>query len=183
MAGAAAPASTRKEDVSMRDRTFQTVAILAAVALIGTVTVAVVASGGARAQDSGFLGHLHSLVGQHLHGGGGQHDPMAQLVETLNLTPDQLERFEKLQEVVESDPSGGHESMAALHEVLLTQFEQGQIGIAETRQAVDGHIEEMRVLAYAVTDELIALVNELDDTQRATMLEHLQQTGAGAHGH
>ena len=167
----------------MRDRTFQTIAIIAAVALIGTVTVAVVASGGAGAQDGGFLGHLHALVGQHLHGGGGQHDPMAQLVETLNLTPDQLQRFEKVQDVVESYPSGGHESMVALHEVLVTQFEQGQVGIAETRRAVDGHIEEMRVLAYAVTDELVALVNELDDTQRATVLEHLQDSRAGDHGH
>ncbi len=164
----------------MRDRTFQTIANIAAVALIGTVTVAVVASGGAGAQDSGFLGHLHSLVEQHLHGGGGQRDPMAQLVETLNLTPDQVQRFERVQEVVGAYPTRAHEPMVALHEVLAAQFGGGQFDIAEIRRAVDGHIEEMRVLAYAVTDELVALVNELDDTQRGVVCRSRSPTRARA---
>ena len=72
--------------------------------------------------------------------------------------------------------------MVALHDELVSQFERGPVETAEIRRAVDGQIEEMRVMAYAVTDELVALVNELDETQRGMVLEHLQHIGAGDHG-
>ena len=167
----------------MTGKTFQIIAFVALIAFAGTVTVAVVASGNPGGQNAGFLGHLRTLVGQHLHGGGGQHNSMAQLVETLDLTADQLQRFRKVQEVVESYPSGGDRSMVKLHEELVTQLEDGQVSTAAARQAVDRHIEEMRVMAYEVTDGLVALVNELDDTQRGVLLEHLQGTSGGDHGH
>jgi Spy/CpxP family protein refolding chaperone len=162
----------------MAGKTLQIAAIIAAVTVAGTVTVAVVASGDSAGQEGGFLGHLHSLVGQHLHGGGGQHDPAAQLVERLNLTPDQLGRFERVQEIVESSGVGGHESMMELHEELVTQLSRGQVGSSEIRQVIDRHIKDP-AMASALTDELVALVNELDDTQRGILLEHLPDTGSG----
>jgi len=155
----------------------QIVATMAAVAVAGTVTVAVVVSGDSAGQESGLIAHLHHMVGQHLHGGGGQADHSTQIIKGLNLTPDQVQRFEKINEIVESYGNGGHEAMMALHEELVTQFERGEVSTAEIRRVIDGHITEPAV-ASALTDELVALVNGLNDTQRAILLEHLPQTGA-----
>jgi len=152
----------------MASKTFQIVAIIAAIAFVGTVTLAVVAVGSdGDGQGGGFIQQLHRL-GQNLHGGGGHHDAMAQLVEQLELTPDQQQRFEKIHEIVGSYGDGGHASMLDLHEELVTQFERGQIGTAEIRRTIDGHIEQLRGMAYAVTDELVALVNELDESRRSS---------------
>ena len=166
----------------MAGRTFQIVAMIAVVAFVGTVTVVVMASGNSGGQQDGFIGHLHQLA-QQLHGGSGHQDPIAKMVEQLNLTPDQLQRVERIHEVIGSYTSGGHESVVALHEELVTQLEGGQVSTAAAREAVDRHIEEMRVMAYAVTDGLVALANELDDTQRGILLEHLQDARVGDHGH
>ena len=161
----------------MAGKTLQIVATVAAVAVAGTVTAAVVVSGDSADQGAvGLIAHFHHMVGQHLHGGGGQHDRSAQIVERLNLTPDQLQRFEKINEIVESYGDGGHEAMMELHEELVTQFERGEVRTAEIRRVIDGHITEPAV-ASALTDELVALVNGLDDTQRRILLEHLPQTG------
>ena len=67
--------------------------------------------------------------------------------------------------------------MMELHEELVTQFERGEVRTAEIRRVIDGHITEPAV-ASALTDELVALVNGLDDTQRGILLEHLPHTGA-----
>ena len=161
----------------MAGKTLQIVATIAAVAVAGTVTAAVVVSGDSVGEGGGLIAHLHHMVGQHLHGGGGQHDHSAQIVERLNLTPDQLQRFEKINEIVESYGDGGHAAMMELHEELVTQFERGEVRTAEIRRVIDGHITEPAV-ASALTDELVALVNGLDDTQRGILLEHLPRTGA-----
>ena len=163
----------------MTGKTLQIGSVIAAVAFAGTVTGAVIASGNSSAGEGGFFGHLH-MLGQHLHGGGGQHDHLAQMVERLDLTPDQLQRLEKVHEM--AGAYAGHGSMSELHNLLMTQFERGQFGSAETRRAIDGHIEEMRVSAYAVVDELVALVGELDATERETLLRHLREAGAGDDG-
>ena len=166
----------------MATRTFQILAIVAAVT-VGTVTLAIVASGGeAGGQDGGFFRHLHKL-GQHLHGGGGHHDHMAQVIEQLELTPDQMQRFEKIHEIVGSFGGGEDSAMVGLHDSLVTQFEQGYVGTDEIRQAIDAHLEEFRGLAYAVTDELVALINELDESQREVLLKHLKGAKSGDHGH
>ena len=167
----------------MAGKTLQIVAITAAVAVAGTVTVAVMASGNFGGQDGSFIGHLHLLVEQQRHGRGGHDDTMAQIIEHLNLTPDQLQRVEKVQELVGSYSNGGHAAMLELHEELVTQFERGEVSTTEIRRVIDEHIKEPAV-ASALTDELVGLVKSLDDTQRGILLEHLPETGpGGGHGH
>ena len=139
----------------MTRRTLQIAAIIAAVALVGTVSLTVIATGGGSGpQGGGFLSHLHQF-GRHLHGGTQHHDQMARLI-------------------VGSFGSEGHGSMAELHDQLVSQFEHGYIETAEIRQVIDGHVEQIREVAYVVTDELVALVNGLDAKQRETLLAHLR---------
>ena len=167
----------------MASKTFQIIAIIAAVVIVGTVTLAVVATGSDDGgQEGGFFKHLHGL-GQYLHGGGDHHDRMAQVIEQLELTPDQLQRFEKIHAIVANVGGGGDGAMVELHDSLVTQFEQGYVRTDEIRRIIDGQLEQIRSMAYAVTDELIALVNELDETQREVLLKHLEGTKAGGHGH
>jgi hypothetical protein len=163
--------------------TFQIAAIIAAVALVGTVSLTVVATD----DDSpgpvgGFFRHLHEL-GHHLHGDNHHQDPMAQLIEQLELTPDQLRRLEKIHEIIGASGSEEPGAMAALHDQLVGQFEQGHVETDGIRRAIDGHVEQIRDTAYAVTDELIALLNGLDATQREIVLAHLQGNHEEHHGH
>ncbi len=173
----------------MARKTLQIVAIIAAIALVGTVSLTVAATGdGSEEKDGGgFLRHLHEMVGQHLHHGSHHQDHMAGVIEQLELTPDQVQRLERVHEIFGAFGSEGHASMAEVHEQLVAQVEQGYVDTGEVRRVIDGHLEQMRELAYAVTDELIPLVNELDATQRETLLTHLQgnrQAGHQAHqGH
>ena len=169
----------------MASRTFQIVAIVAAVAFMGTVGLTVMAmEDGSEGQEQGggFLSHLHKL-GQRLHGDGHHQNPMAQMIEQLELTPDQLQRLEKVHEIIGSYGSGGHGSMADLHNQLVTQFERGYIESGEIRGFIDEHVEQIRGMAYAVTDELIELINGLDEKQRGILLAHLQGAKSGDHGH
>ncbi len=129
----------------MASRTFQIVAIVAAVAFVGTVSLTVMATGDGsegQAPGDGFLSHLHKL-GQRLHGDGHHQNPMADL-----------------------------------HNQLVTQFERGYIEPREIRGFIDGHVEQIRGMAYAVTDELIELINGLDEKQREILLAHLRNGSA-----
>jgi len=167
----------------MAKRMFPIVAVIAAVALVGTVSLTVIATGDDSAdREGGFLRQLHQL-GHYVHGGAHHQNHMAGLIEQLELTPDQLQRLEKVHEIIGTYGSEGPGSMAELHDKLVAQFEQGQVETDEIRLVIDGHVEQIRDVAYAVTDELIALVNELDATQREIMLEHLQGNQEGHHLH
>jgi Spy/CpxP family protein refolding chaperone len=164
----------------MARRTLQIGALLAALALAGIVGLTVTAGDGGGA-GGGFLRHLHEMA-HHMHQGG-HHNHMAEVVERLELTPDQLKHLENVHEIVGSFGDDGHASMADLHRQLVAQVERGGLDTAEVRGIVDGHVEQIRAMAYAVADEVIALVNGLDATQRETLLEHLREPLAkGDHG-
>lgn len=162
---------------------FQIVAILAALAVVGMVGLTGTAAGGGSGdEEGGFMRHLHEMA-HHLHHGEDHHRHMARVIEQLELTPDQLRHLENVHEVVGSYGSEGHASMAELHEQLVARVEEGELDTYEIRSIVDGHIEQIRAMAYAVTDEVVALINGLDATQRETLLAHLRETvGEDRHG-
>ncbi len=166
----------------MARKTFQIAAIITAVTLVGTLTVT--ATGGdsdSGKEEGGFLHHLHQMVGQHLHRGSHHQDHMAQFIEQLELTPDQQQRLERIHQSIGNLGNEGHTSMAEVHDQLVSQVEQGYLDIDEVRRLIDEHLEQMRSVAYAVTDELVPLVNELDASQRETLLTHLQGNEKGHH--
>ena len=117
-----------------------------------------------------------------MHHGGHHQGPMAQVIERLELTPDQVQRLEKIQEIIGAYGSEGHAPMGQLHDRLVPLVEQGYVEPDEVRQIIDGHLEQISGMAYAVADELVALVNELDATQRETLLEHLKGSDHEGHG-
>ena len=167
----------------MAKGTFQIVAIIAAVALVGTIGLTVMATGGESGGRPGdFLSHLHKL-GNHLHGGEHHNDHMSRLIEQLDLSPDQLQRLERVHEILGAHGSEQSGTMAELHDRLVAQFEQGYVEPDEIRQVIDGHVEQIRDVAYDVTDELIALINGLDARQREIVLAHLQGNNGGHPGH
>lgn len=166
----------------MRKTSLQIAAILAALVLVTAVGLTVAATGGGSGEEEGgFFQHLHEM-GHHLHHGGHHHGGMDQLIEQLELTPDQRQHLEKVHEILGTFGSEGHGSLAELHEQLVGQVVQGEIETGAVRAIVDVHLEQVRDMAYAVTDELIALVNGLDATQRETLLAHLREHGEGHHG-
>ncbi len=168
----------------MAKKTLQIVAIVAAIALVGMVSLTVTATGGDSDSESGLLRRFHQMVGQHMsHGGPHHQDHMGAFIEQMELTPDQRQRLEKAHEIAGTFGSEGHASMAEAHRQLMSQFEQGYVDVDEVRGMIDGHLEQMRDVAYAVTDELIPLVNELDATQRETLLAHLGGLQEAQHGH
>jgi len=165
----------------MEKKTLQIIALAAGVALTATAGIAVLATGGdSNGKDGGsFLSRLH---GHHLHGGGGHHhDAMHAVIEELSLKPDQVAHLDKIHEVMGGFHAKGPGAMVELHNELVAQFQQGGLDNNSMRLVVDDHVEQIREMGYAVTDELVALVNSLDATQRDTLHRHLQEAQAQHH--
>jgi hypothetical protein len=134
----------------------------------------------AMAQDGGVL----RGVARHLHGGtaphgGGHHEKMAQIIEQLELRPEQHRHVERIHELMEATHHGsGAGSMAELHERIVTQCMDGEVTSADLRLVVDAHVEQVRGVLYAITDEFAALVEGLDARQREILQEHLRERPA-----
>lgn len=166
----------------MTHRTFRIVA-LAAVALAGAAGLTIVATDDCPAdRDGGLLGHLHEL-GRRLHGQASHEDHMARLIEQLQLTPEQQHRLERIHEIMETYGGEDDGTMAELHHRLMTQFGQGRVETDEIRRVIDRRVERTRDMAYAVTDELVALVNGLDPGQREIVSAHLRHVEGGHPDH
>ncbi len=167
----------------MAKRTFQALAVVLAVSLVAFVSFTAGASGnsaggGSGESDRSLLERLHS-IGLQMHGGHGHHGGgfwyhANELVNQLDLSPEQTERLEAIHRTFESFGGMAHGSMAEIHDQLVEQFEQGYIETDAVRQTIDEHLAEIRTVAYSVTDDLLALVNGLDAGQREIVLTHLQ---------
>jgi len=163
----------------MEKRLFQIVASIAVAALVGATGWTVMATGGdSDGEGGGIMARLHGMHGEDHHMG-----QMSQLIEELELTPEQQQRLEKLHEIFGAYHSRGSGSMAELHEQLVEQFRQGRLETDQIRRTIDEHVEQIREMAYAGTDELVVLVNGFDARQREIMLTHLQGNRAGHDGH
>jgi Spy/CpxP family protein refolding chaperone len=161
----------------MARTTLQIVAIVFFVALVGTVGMTVKA-----VNDSGSPGSAGGFS-HHMHGGGHHPDPMAALIEELELNPDQQQQLDKIHEILRGYHGGEHNPMSRLHNELVSQFERGSLDALQIRQVVDEQVEQMREMAYLATDELVALVNGLDNRQREILLQHFEEAKDHRGGH
>ena len=150
-----------------------------------TLRNTILATGAILVVAGGFVLMAHAGPSGGVFGGhGGRaahfHHAMAHLVDDLELDADQQARVGTV-----------HETLMARHQSLLDEHLQHVAGLAEriengtldpleARAMVDRHVEDIRLTAYTVVDEVVALVNSLDDDQRAVLLEHLEQ--AKTHG-
>ena len=118
---------------------------------------------------------LHGTHGGDDHGeDGGHHEAMAQLIQQLELTPEQHRHLERIHELMEATHHGsGPGSMAELHDKLVAQCADGEVEAADLRPVVDEHVEQVRGVLYTLTDEFVALVQGLDARQRQILKEHL----------
>ncbi len=167
----------------MTKGTFRIVTVFAVVALAGVLSLTVTISGDdSEERSGGFMHHLHEM-GRHLHGANHHQSPMAGLIEELEFNPDQLQRLERIHETFGTFGQEDPRAMIDLHNRLIEQFEQGNIETGEIRHLIDGHLEQVREMAYGVTDELIALVNGLDARQREILLTHIRGKHDGNDAH
>jgi Spy/CpxP family protein refolding chaperone len=142
------------------------------------------------ASAGGFLNHGSLPFG---HGSAGMHCLVNQLIDDLNLTEEQQQRFDNLHQSLQSRIEGKMEAQSQHHQWLVDQISQGNIDPEEVRNEIDRHLEELKAVAYTASDELVALGNSLDEEQRATLMQHIDKAheamaqhggcGASAHGH
>ena len=158
----------------MATKTLTIVAFIAAIAFAGTASLTVMAMGDGYEGPGADLIHRVHAIGANLHGSGHHHGQRSLLAEELELTADQRRRLDGVFESIEALHREGPEAMSSLHERMLTQLSQDRVDSQELRRMIDEQVEQRRVLAYAVTDELIGFVEELDANQRRTLLEHLE---------
>ncbi len=170
----------------MTKGTFRIVTVVAVVALVGALSLTVTISGDdSEGRGGSFMRYLHEM-GRHLHGANHHQNPMAGLIEELELNPDQLQRLEKIHKTFGTFGQEDPRAMIDLHNRLIEQFEQGKVETGEIRHVIDGHLDQIREMAYGVTDELISLVNGLDARQREVLLTHIRDKHDGDnvhHGH
>jgi Spy/CpxP family protein refolding chaperone len=148
-------------------------ALLVVAGLAGTG--AVLANGGQLAAS--MLAVAHGAHGSPGGGVGGGHAGMIRFISELDLDEEQLQHLEAIHGIV--DEVQGRIDPSAHAQRILGKLESGQeFDPAEARALVDQHLEQMRVTAYSVTDELTALANSLDDSQRALLAEHMRDAMA-----
>ena len=146
---------------------------------IGILVAGCVAVGLVGFGVGGFAGALG-----HGFGGPGMHLALAGLVDDLELDDGQQQRLDAVHNILADHFKGATEKRKAHHAEMIDNIEQGNVDAAEVRQNIDAHLEQARTLAYQVADELVPLVNSLDESQRATLLEFIEKAhGAmGNHG-
>lgn len=173
----------------MAKRIFQAFALIALLSLAGTVTVLAAGAGASgdggdeAAKDAGLLQHIHEMIASHLHSGhhgshgghhGGHHDHGEELIQELGLTSEQQERLAAVQSAMAAYHEYQDDSMEELHERLMEQVRglpaDAQIPLENVHAALDAHYEEGRELAYTAVDGAVALLNDLDATQRDALL-------------
>jgi Spy/CpxP family protein refolding chaperone len=139
--------------------------VVSGLALVG---FSVVAAGGEqlRAHGMAFLGD---------HGGWEGHHAMFHLVEDLNLDAEQQKHIDAVHEILMSQWEGRADARDMHLQELIERVEQGTADSTEARQMIDQHLEAIRDVAYRSSDEIVALVNSLDNEQRAKVVEHLQK--------
>lgn len=140
------------------------------------ITVACLASFAVGGFAGGAMGHGF--------GGAGMHLAMTRLVDDLDLNTGQQERLDAVHGILSGHFEGMQGAKEAHHQLLVERIQAGNLDPTEVRQSIDQHLEEARSLAYQVADEVVPLVNSLDDTQRAKLLDFIADVEAAhAGGH
>ncbi len=147
-------------------------ALVALAALVGLMGFTVGAAGGGG-------GHFPLLAGIAGHGFGA-HCAVSQLIDDLALTSEQQQHVAAIHNLLIAQVDGQAAARNEHLQALIQRVEQGDLDLAEFDQVLDSHLDSLRNLAHGVSAELVTLVNSLDETQRATLSEHLRQVQATA---
>ena len=113
----------------------------------------------------------------------GAHEAIQQLIQDLKLNEDQNHRLESVHGAMMQHRQGAGDAHEAHLQVFIERLESGYMDPAEVRQAIDQHVEKIRLHAYSVSDPLVELFNSLDADQRQTLVDHLKQARAHAEHH
>ncbi len=104
--------------------------------------------------------------------GGGRLMAMAQ---ELDLSEDQLEKLDRVRELVRERRQDRRERRGAGYSVVLESMEDGEIDVDQVHASIDERMEAKRATAHEVADEMIGFFDSLDAEQRATMLEQMEE--------
>ena len=149
----------------MKKRPIIRIAVLTLV--VGGVALAGVAVGG-------VTGGLHHPM-HFAHGGPGMHLLINSLIDDLDLIENQQEQLDAVHEKISNHINGNMDQRAEHHQTLLAEIAAGSVDADKVKVAIDQHLEEGRLFAHEVADDLVVFVNSLDDAQRATLVEKVQR--------
>lgn len=149
----------------MTSQSFRIFALALALLAAGLVGLTVGASGGAAGSA------VSSFLAAHV---GGGHHCAHRAMEELGLTAEQRQLFDAIHEKLGSFSAGHAEEHPETLDWFLDRVRQGDLTTAEIRGVVDRHLEEIRTLAYAIGDDVVAVVETLDDEQRELVAGHLE---------
>lgn len=145
---------------------------------IALLTLSLSLIGGSLALAGGAHGPLGLFaLGEHAH------QAIGALIQRLDLNDDQEKHIEAIHHIMAERLHAAPEAHRSHVKIFLGRVESGYIDPMEARQTVDAHINQMRHNAYRVTDEMVALINSLDSTQREILVEHLQEALHAAEEH
>lgn len=110
------------------------------------------------------------------HGMGGMHHMMHQ----LDLDDAQRDRLHAIHHTLLTSFHGEHVDAKGHIETLIEGIETGTLDVTETTIMLERHVDSLRAALGTVAAETVALLNNLDGAQRATVVAHLE---ALAHHH
>lgn len=161
-------------------RTLSFIGVTVLVAAAGLTALAGGAGHGPFAGHGFFNGHSAGHGGMAGHGPFAMHCQMMKLIDDLDLTAEQKAHVETIHQTIATQLEARHQHHGEHAQALISRLGQGPLTPEEVRPVIDSHLEQFRATAYSISDELVALVNSLDDTQRATLLAHLQEVHGAA---
>ena len=100
------------------------------------------------------------------------------LVDDLELSPEQLQRVERVKALIHEHHDRAGAEREAHVQKLRQAVAQGNIDANEVQHQMDEKLEEMRQLSHTLADELVPLVNSLNDEQRELVLAKLDRLQA-----
>jgi Spy/CpxP family protein refolding chaperone len=146
--------------------TLHVAAVAVALAVVGAVAVRAGSGPGC-----GMLARMHG----HMGGGpmGVVHEQFQQIVQKLNLTPEQQAYVDRARTLMESRM----QEMGSRHDeemnTLVAAIGDGTLDRTQVRAKIDAHLDQARSTAYDVSDELVGFVNSLDANQRTMLKDEL----------
>ncbi len=116
----------------------------------------------------------HGMQGMHSGMYGGMHHRIGRFIEELDLSEEQRGYLETMRHTLLDGFSAHGEGRAAQRAQLLAAVDNGTLTVAEIEGLIDEHLDAMKAVAYDVAEPLAALLNSLDEEQRAMMVDHIK---------
>jgi Spy/CpxP family protein refolding chaperone len=97
------------------------------------------------------------------------------MAEELELSDEQLERLEAVRELMRERRQERRDRRGTGYSVVMDALDDGQVDPDGIHASIDERLDAKRATAHAVADEMIGFYESLDEEQRATMAEQMEE--------